>query len=113
MNVIFALDTSRSIGWANYELATSFVQSIATNLEPSSQVGLVTFSDQARLVLSPTNVVNVNLPDLLTSVYDGVASTNTADALMLACSTLAASGTPTGAFRYVAYLWTPREAVLC
>lgn len=88
VHLVIGLDTSRSIGWSSFELATGFAQTVARSLEPRSDIGLVTFSDVPRLVLNLTSVSNYSVSDLMTSVYDGTASTNTAGALQTMCSML-------------------------
>lgn len=88
VRLVFGLDTSQSIGWSRFALATSFAQTVALNLEPRSAVGLVTFSDVPRLVLNLTSVGSYSISDQMTSVYDGTPSTNTAGALRMMCSML-------------------------
>jgi von Willebrand factor type A domain len=88
VHLVIGLDTSRSVGWSQFESATSFAQSVAVSLEPRSDVGLVTFSDRPRLILNRTSINSYFISDLMTSTYDGAASTDTADALQLMCSML-------------------------
>ena len=115
LDVVFVLDTSRSIGNSQFQLFRDFVSGIARALDISLQqslVGVILFSDEARIQFSLTEFTDKS--SLLSAIddipYRG-GNTNTADALRLLLSS-ARDGTMElrGGYPHIAIVLTDGES---
>jgi len=88
VDVVLAVDTSRSIGRVNMVRMFEYCQSVMLGLHSSSRFALVTFSDRPRLIQNFTNEVSYRTLDILSTAYTAAPSTDTAGALNLACRLL-------------------------
>ena len=88
-NVVFVIDTSRSIGLIRFQLVREIVENITTSLKvdsPETLFGLITFDRYARFRFNM--FTHTNLSTLLPAINPGIPyslynsyTTNTADAL--------------------------------
>ena len=88
VDIVFAVDTSTSIGRQNMVRVFHYCQSLLVGLHTGSRFGLVTFSDRPRLVLNFTNQLSYRTLDSLSAAYSAAPSTDTAGALRLLCEML-------------------------
>ena len=91
-DVVFVIDTSRSIGSYRFQLVREFTENITASIKvnsPETLFGLITFDNYARLEFDITN--HTDLSTLLPAInpglpYYGGRDTNTEDALSLLLS---------------------------
>ena len=91
-DVVFVIDTSRSIGLSRFQLVRQLIQNITISLKvnsPETSFGLITFDDFARLEFNVSN--HTDLRTLLPAInpglpYYGGYRTDTASALSLLLS---------------------------
>ena len=91
-DVIYVIDTSRSIGYSRFQLVRELIENITTSIKVNSTktlFGLITFDDDAQFEFNITR--HTDLSTLLPAINPGLpyyqgSSTNTASALSLLLS---------------------------